>query len=274
MAPTEADPAFSILIVPGSFVTPVAYEPLAQQLRSQGYSAQPIPLLSANDATVFPPPTTADDAAHIRQAVLSVLDAPTNPKNVVLALHSYSGVPGTSALAGLSKAARAAQGRSTAVTGIVYLAAFILPLGMGNRQFNNASDQPPAEPIRSGVPDGYLPAVDPAYAPYVFNDIESEEERAMWMRTTFTRQSSASFDGGVAYEAWKEIPSVSVIAGEDFVVPTRHQEKMFADAVAAGGKVERVFLEGVGHFLTVTAKERVAAEIIKLGTRESERSPA
>lgn len=268
MASTQADPSFSILIVPGSFLAPPAYEPLVQQLRSQGHQAQAIPLLSANNATIHPPPTTADDAAHIHHAILSILDAPTSPKNVVLVLHSYSGVPGTSALAGLSQPARTALGKPTAVTGIVYLAAYILPLGVGNRAFNNASDQPPEEPFRSGVPGGYMPAVDPAFAPYIFNDIESEEEREMWLRTAFTRQSSASFDGGVTYEAWKDVPCVSVIAGEDVIVPTRHQEKMFAEAVAAGGKVERVFLEGVGHFLNVTAKERVAAEIIKLGERE------
>lgn len=223
-------------------------------------------LLSANDGSVIPPPTADDDAAHIRQAVISVLDAASNPKNVVLVLHSYSGVPGSSALKGLSKADRTAQGKSTSVIGVFYMASFILPLGVGNRAYNAASDQPPTEPYRSGVPGGYMPAPDLAFAAYVFNDLDDEEERAKWI-DKFTQHSSASFDGVVTYEPWKDIPIAAFIPGNDLVVPTRHQESMVADAVAAGGKIEKVLVEGLGHIPHLSATQRVADEIVKLGQR-------
>lgn len=264
MATTQGSTNFSIIIVPGSFTTPPLYEPLVNHLRSQGHEAQAISLPSANDGSVLPPPTTDDDAAHIRQAVTSILDSTTDPKNVVLVLHSYSGVPGSSALKGLSKADRTAQGQNTAVIGVVYLASFILPLGMGNRAYNSASDQPPEEPFKTGVPGGYMPAVDPAFAAYVFNDLPDEEERTKWLGT-FTQHSSDSFDGVVTYEAWKDIPSVSLIPGDDLIVPTRHQESMFANAVAAGGKIERVFIEGAGHVPHLSATGKVADEIVRIG---------
>ncbi|KAJ4416710.1 hypothetical protein N0V82_006619 [Gnomoniopsis sp. IMI 355080] len=266
MATTQANTNFSIIIVPGSFTKPALYEPLITRLHSQGHDAQAISLLSANDGSVMPPPTTDDDAAHIRQAVISVLDSATSPKNVVLVLHSYAGFPGSSALKGLSKDDRATQGQSTAVIGVCYMASFIVPMGVSSRSYNNASDQPPGEPFRSGVPGGYMPAIDSAFAAYVFNDLDDEEERAKWMGT-FTQHSSASFDGEVTYEPWKDIPSVALIPGNDLIVPTRHQESMVADAVAAGGKVEKVLIEGVGHVPHLRATERVVHEIVKIGER-------
>lgn len=266
MATTPARTDFAIIIVPGSFTTAALYEPLVTHLRSRGHDAQAISLPSANDGTVLPTPTTDDDAAHIRQAISSILDSTTHPQNVVLVLHSYSGVPGSSALKGLSKHDRTAQGKPTAVIGVVYMASFILPLGVGNRAYNNASDQPPAEPFKSGIPGGYMPVPDPAFAAYVFNDLAEEEERAKWIGT-FTQHSSASFDGVVTYEAWKDIQSVSLIPSEDLIVPARHQESMLADALAAGGKIERVVIEGAGHVPHLSATEKVADEIIRLGER-------
>lgn len=111
-----------------------------------------------------------------------------------------------------------------------------------------------------------MPAVDPAFAAYVFNDLADEEERLKWIGT-FTQHSSDSFDGVVTYEAWKDIPSVSLIPGADLIVPTRHQESMLADAVAAGGKIERVFIDGAGHVPHLSATGRVADEIVRLGEK-------
>lgn len=266
---TSAPPKVSFLIVPGSFSTPQAYAALIARLQSQGYEARATELLSANDGTRMPPATGDDDAAHIRREVLSLLDGETAaaPSNVVLAAHSYGGMPTTSALRGLDRAHRAAQGKTTAVVGIVYLASFLIPLGQSNREFMGAVGALP-EAVRVGVPGGYMPAIDRSLAKLIFNDVESEEEVETYFGM-FTRHSSDSFDSKITYEAWKEIPSVYMIPGEDLVIPTQLQLAMFERAVAAGGKVTKVFVEGAGHALNVSQLERVVAEMIKLAKAQS-----
>jgi len=53
--------------------------------------------------------TAQDDADYIRKRMLlPVLD--TEKHDVIMAMHSYSGMPGSAAAAGLGKAERSAQG--------------------------------------------------------------------------------------------------------------------------------------------------------------------
>lgn len=266
MASSPSNHKVTFLIVPGSFSTPPAYDDLVAQLRDRGYEAHATELLSANDGSRMPPATGDDDAEHIRNEVLSILDSDTAPSNVVLAAHSYGGMPSSSALKGLSKADRSAQGKQTAVIGLVYIASFLIPLGQSNREFMSAEAEMP-EAARVGVPGGYLPAIDPAFGKYIFNDMD--EGAVDGLLATFTRHSSDSFDHKISYEAWKDIPSVYLIPENDLIISTKVQLTMYERAVAAGGKVTKVLVKGAGHALNVSQPKLVAAEMIKLAEAQS-----
>ncbi|POS78015.1 hypothetical protein DHEL01_v203585 [Diaporthe helianthi] len=258
-------PKTTFIIVPGSFATAPLYDSLVAALEKQGHSARAINLPSANDGSRLPAPTGEDDTKHIRAEITANLDSETEPSDVVVMLHSYAGIPGSSALEGLGRDDRAAQGKKTATTavvGVLYLASFVLPLGESNRSWLNARGAMP-EPFKSGVPGGYLPAIDPSFGAHIFNDIKSEEDVSRYLGM-MTRHSSDSFDGVVSYEAWKYIPSVLVIPEHDVIVPTPLLEVMYEQSVAAGGKVRRVFVEGAGHCVNVSRPEFVAEELVKL----------
>lgn len=258
------------LIVPGSFSTPPAYDVLVAQLRSQGHEARVVELLSANDGSRLPPATGADDVQHIRDAVLAVLDSDNDPSDVVLAAHSYGGMPTTSALQGLNRAERSAQGKKTSVIGLVYIASFMVPVGGSLREFMSAEGIMP-EPSKTGVPGGYMPVLDPASISFIFNDIDESKRDDIVNKylPTFTSHSSDSFDYKTTYEAWRDIPSVYLIPGNDLIVPAHAQLKMFENALANGGQVTKVFVEGAGHALNVSQPELVAAEMIKLAEAQS-----
>lgn len=254
----------SFIIVPGSFATVPLYDSLVAALQKQGHSARAIDLPSANDGSRLPAPKGEDDSKHIRAEITATLDSETNPSDVVVMLHSYAGVPGSSALKGLGRADRSAEGKTTAVVGVFYLASFVLPLGESNRSWMSARDAMP-EPFKSGVPGGYLPPIEPSYGAFIFNDVKSEEEQARYLGM-MTRHSSDSFDGVVSYEAWKHIPSVLIIPEHDVIVPTPLLEEMYELSVAAGGKLRRVFVEGAGHCVNVSRPDFVADELVKLAT--------
>ncbi|KAL1860702.1 hypothetical protein Daus18300_009045 [Diaporthe australafricana] len=252
----------SFLIVPGSFATASIYDGLVNVLKEQGHEVRAIDLPSANDGSRLPAPTAEDDAQHIRKEVTANLDHETNSSNVIVMLHSYSGVPGSSALKGLSKTARSAEGKSTAVIGVLYLAAFVLPLGQSNRAWLSSHDAMP-EPFKAGIPGGYFPPIDPTFAAFIFNDVQSAEEQARCL-SLMTRHSSDSYSGVVSYEAWKDISSVLVIPEKDVIVPTPLLELMYEEAKAAGGKIRRVFVDGAGHCVNISRPELVAEELVKL----------
>lgn len=260
MAPVKTKTSF--LIVPGSFATASLYDGLVNALKGQGHEARAIDLPSANDGSRLPAPTADDDAQHIQKEVTENLDHETNPSNVVVMLHSYSGVPGSSALKGLSKADRSAVGKSTAVIGVMYLAAFVTPLGQSNRAWLSSHDAMP-EPFKIGIPGGYFPPIDPAFVTFIFNDLESAEEQSQCL-SLMTRHSSDSYSGVVSYEAWKDIPSVLFIPEKDVIVPTPLLELMYEQSVVAGGKIRRVSVDGAGHCVNISRPELVAEELLKL----------
>lgn len=90
------------------------------------------------------PPSTnlADDAEHIRQTSLNHLIA--QGKEVVVVMHSYSGLPGTESVKGLLRTDLAAQGKNGGVVALVYITAFLLKAG---------------ESVQSIMPDGLDPVM-------------------------------------------------------------------------------------------------------------------
>ncbi|KAF2430569.1 hypothetical protein EJ08DRAFT_715201 [Tothia fuscella] len=220
-----------------------------------GYTVKPIDLLSANDGSRLPPAQMADDAAHIRDHIISVLDS---GKNVVLSLQSYAGFPGSEATKGLSQKYRGPD--ATAVIGIAYAASFLPEEGKSLRD-TMAAYMP--EAYMTGVPGGYFPPVPPELAGAAFNDMTDQGELQKYGQA-FTGHSSDSYSGVLSYAAWKDIPGTTIIPQLDLIVPTEEQERQYEHAVENGGKIKRVAVEGGGHGITVTQPQLVANELIAL----------
>jgi pimeloyl-ACP methyl ester carboxylesterase len=253
-----------VIIIPGSFALPPPYDILVDAFKANGYNARTVALLSANDGTRFPAATMQDDAAEIRSAVLSTLDSPSEPRNVVLAVHSYAGFPGSEALKGLDSASRSTQGKSTSVVGLVAIASFLPQVGECIRDVMGYEEGSPASEQR--VPGGYLASIPPDYADYLFNDVADPAER-LRLHATMTRHSSDSFDGQVSYAAWRDVPTLQIIPAADVIVPVPTQEMMYERAKAvAPGTVTRVVYDGAGHcYLWVPgAVERTVADVVRM----------
>lgn len=114
----------SFVVVPGAWHQPEAYEKLVTSLRKAGYSAVVISLPSCN-AQNPQKATCSADAEAVRKQILHSMDA--DGKYIVIVCHSYGGIPGGGAAFGLSKTARARQGKKGGVTGLVYVAGFVVP---------------------------------------------------------------------------------------------------------------------------------------------------
>lgn len=117
-----------IVIVPGASQNPAHYGYLSHLLLSAGYPVFSALLPSVGAAGNV---TVENDTEYIRNKMLiPVLDHEEH--DVVLFMHSYSSVPGSAAVKGLSKSERAAQGKKTGVIGQIYLAAILTKGGDGN----------------------------------------------------------------------------------------------------------------------------------------------
>ena len=123
---TMVQPHPSILVVPGAWHQPAAYSKLVTSLRTSAYPTNVTTLPSCNS----PDPQTATcsaDADAVRQEILLSIDA--GGKDLVVVCHSYGGIPGGGAAYGLSKTARAEEGKEGGVVGLIYVAGFVVPEG-------------------------------------------------------------------------------------------------------------------------------------------------
>lgn len=248
----------TFVLVPGSFVTPVEYDKVITLLESKGHSVKAVELLSVNDGSRMPPATFEEDVSHIRSAILDVLD--NEKRNVVLVVHSYSGVPGSSAVSGLSIKDRESAGHQTAVTGIVYIASFLPVLNESLRDI--MKDHMP-EDFKAGFPGGYYPRTSAEFVPFIFNDVTDQSEVAKYYGA-MVRHASDTYSGPATYEAWKDIESVQIIPLSDFIVPVAVQESMYERTVKEGGKVTKVSIEGGGHCVNISRPDLVVGQLLKI----------
>ncbi|KAK8104899.1 hypothetical protein PG999_008258 [Apiospora kogelbergensis] len=105
-----------ILLVPGAWHTPAAFDLVRDQLTRRGFQSTAVPLLTG----------VPEDAAAIRAELEKLVDA---GKEVMVISHSYGGVPAAAAVEGLNLKDRAAQGQKGGVLMVVHMTSFAAKVG-------------------------------------------------------------------------------------------------------------------------------------------------
>ncbi len=119
-----------ILLVQGSFQSPIVYQQLAQSLQALGFvTVHPqLPSCTDTDNPNFPKTTLVDDALAVRLELTRQVEY--EGKTVLVAMHSYGGLVGSEAIPeDLSYAKRQSLGLPGGVVHLFYYCAFILDKG-------------------------------------------------------------------------------------------------------------------------------------------------
>lgn len=119
-APRFDMPALTVVLVPGAFHVDSAMNILGAQLEQKGYNTRTWGLRTVNKPHV----SVEEDSSLLAEGILKPL-IEQQGKDVMLYLHSYAGLPGSSAIAGLSKAERSAKGEQGGIIGLIYQSAFV-----------------------------------------------------------------------------------------------------------------------------------------------------
>jgi len=192
MARPTSRPVF--VVVPGAAQTPSHYAHLLHLLHLAGYPTLSALLPSTGTGENA---TAEDDKEYIRtRMVLPVLDIEKH--NVILVMHSYSGMPGSAAVTGLGKSDRAAQGKTTSVLGQIFIAA-ILPRGGDGKDVvaTFGGHLPPH--ISADEAAGLLTCEDPA--PPLFSDVTPQAYQDAMVLSTIC-PSLASFNSPCPRASW------------------------------------------------------------------------
>jgi len=189
----------TVVLVHGAMHTPWIFEPLIARLTARGIAARAVQLPSSNPDSAAAGGLT-DDVAVVQAAV----DAAGGP--VVLAAHSYGGVPATWAAAQVPNVAE-----------LVYLAAFVLRPGTSMLDWMGGDFPPLWIRSRDGLA---VKADDPQRS--IFSGVDATlaaeaVKRLNWQGLgSFTQRLGAAATGvGTTY----------VIATEDLALPPAVQEE-------------------------------------------------
>ena len=114
----------TVVIMPGTWHLPTAYNRLKTHLESTGYSVliQRYPSLDSPDPTNA---TCGVDVEAARKQILLLIEE--DGQDVIIICHSYGGIVGAGAAHGLSKSTRQAKGNPEGVLGLVFITAFVIP---------------------------------------------------------------------------------------------------------------------------------------------------
>ncbi|KAG4439575.1 hypothetical protein IFR05_004923 [Cadophora sp. M221] len=240
----------AFVLVPGSFSPTTFYEKVVPLLQSHGYAVHPTALQSAGERPQGPA-TFQEDASFIHSTILKLVE---QDKDVILAMNSYGGFPGTEASKGLSKAEREKEGKKGGIVALVYLASFIPPVGMSLR----AS-------LGDNLPDSIKNAGDYMKLDYdedwknIFSDLlEAEAKHYM---NLMPNHSTVSFSGELTYPGYKFIPVTYLLTENDKIIPVESQREMIAFARGEGVDVKVVKTDS-GHCPMLSIPARTVEVLI------------
>lgn len=114
----------TIVLIPGAWIKPSFYEPFLNALDTAGYPARHAgyPSLNPSDPLIA---SCQRDSDALNKMIRPMVD--DEGLDILLMMHSYAGMPGASAAAGLAKTERLRQGKAGGVVGMIFMAAFVVP---------------------------------------------------------------------------------------------------------------------------------------------------
>lgn len=115
----------SIVIVHGAWQPAEGFAAFAESLRKHGFDTV-VPSLPSVGGTTTPLPGLPEDVVVVRTAITKLAE---EGKEIILLLHSYGGVVGSSAVENLDVASRAKEAKKGGVVKLVFMSAFVVPRG-------------------------------------------------------------------------------------------------------------------------------------------------
>ncbi|KAJ5775274.1 uncharacterized protein N7511_000285 [Penicillium nucicola] len=241
----------------GAWMHPAVFDTVRTRLEALGFPSE----CPAHPSIGAEPPslTLDDDVSSLRSVLTAVAE---EGRDIVVVGHSYGGVVASSAVEGLDKPARTANGKRGGVVSVVYLAAFALDKGQSLLELLGGSPLPWMK-----IEGDYVHAE--GAGDIAWQDL-TLEQREKW-DSTVTHTSRAVFSGEATYEPWQDIPCSYIICEQDQALLPPIQE-FFALKICRPGQTHRLpashspFLSMPERLVGVFAK---CASIMELSVDEN-----
>ncbi|KAK3374772.1 Alpha/beta hydrolase fold-1 [Podospora didyma] len=247
------------VLLHGAWHSPSCWNKLIAALSSAGYSAVAPALPSSGSATK----DWSQDVEVIRNTVGDLV----KEQDIVVVMHSFSGMTGGTALEGFDKASCAANGLKGGVIRLVYIVAFLVPEGFQHSAPGTRDNMIPE--MRTNLEDGII-TVRPEDAKDMFYQ-DMDDDAVAELAKDLRPQSFGAFWSTTTYAAWRYIPTTYILCTKDKPTTVAAAQYLIASAKASGPhKIDAVLEVEAGHSPFLSQVEWTAETLIKEAARESE----
>jgi len=202
-----------LIFVPGAWHESNVYDQVMTKLESFDYHTIGLTLPSVG---AEPPLLSIDDDVSLIRSTVS--QAADDGNDVVLVMHSYGGIPGCEALRDLAKSIRSTQRKLGGVIGLVFLCAYLIPVGESVASLRPRRDSASASnPLE--VKNNSIRVLTPI--PMFYNDLPTEEAER-WAGT-LKSHSVRTFASPLTYAAYKDIPTTYLVCERDGAISLERQ---------------------------------------------------
>jgi pimeloyl-ACP methyl ester carboxylesterase len=224
----------SLVFVPGAWHTPEYWGKVISAMESHKYRCAPVTLPTTQSTS------TSVNFSHDVKAVHDTIAAETAQGfDVVVVVHSYGGVVGSSAVKGFtqqsSDKSSATDTKTGRVIGLFMVATGYFYVGLS---FLEALGGKPPPTWEADYENNLMTiCVDPI--DMLYHDLPEEEAKEWVGKLTPNALTSSTSGYEVSYEGWKDVPSWLIMTKEDRAFPFEAQKMVFRAAEKAGAQVTK-----------------------------------
>ncbi|KAF1952495.1 alpha/beta-hydrolase [Byssothecium circinans] len=245
------------VLLHGAWHTPKCWEKLTNELNKVGYSAV-TPALPSSGSTP-PTPDWSKDIELIQSTVSDLVQE----HDVVVVMHSFSGMTGGTALKGLDKQTCASKGLKGGVVKLVYIAAFLVPEGFQHSAHGTRDNMVPE--MKTDLEAGVI-TVNPEDAKGMFYQ-DLDDETVAELAKDLRPQSFGAFWGTTYHAAWRDIPTSYILCTGDKPTTVVAAQYLVDSAKGSGNhKIGNVIKVDAGHSPFISKPEWTAKTLIEEAT--------
>lgn len=226
---TSTSESLVVVLVPGAWNKPSVFDALQSSLHRRGLAT--MALGHPSNGAEPPNKTLQDDINYLHESLKRLID---EGKYLIVIVHSYGGIVGSGAVAGLSKLEREKQSLPGGVSIIVYMTAFAIPRGMSLKG-TMGGEYPDFVSVEARIiPSHFISSsLSISQGDYIhfmggpdigFHGVPKEEH--VKFLDSFTHICRGAFEGAATYEPRHEIPSAYILCEDDRAIPLPLQEQM------------------------------------------------
>ncbi len=222
----------TLLFVHGAWHGPQCWEKVIPKLEQEGFKCI-APQMHFVDTEK--PVDSLDSSIAQLQDIIK--DETSAGNDVILAVHSFGGVSGSSAVQGFTAkdSSKLNSEDSSKVIGIAFMTAMVVPAKTSFHVYQS-NGEPQSPPIGAPADEGWTTLLVDAKMAF-YQDLP-EEEANKWVGLLKKQSFGALITEDVVYAGWQDVPIWYLICEKDFVFPTDFQERMINDAKKLGAQVE------------------------------------